>query len=242
MLWPFARARRNDPVHVPEPCFVIGDVHGHFDLLQRLVAKAPQGAEVICVGDYVDRGEDSAGVLRWLQERPEITCLIGNHELMMLAFLDDPTGSAARWLDFGGHQTLVSFGLTDSAVAKDAEALQQLADGLRTAMGPALIDWLRGLPSHVVRGNVLITHAGANPHLPVDGQPDDVLAWGHADFRRVARTDGMWVLHGHTIANIPEVRDGVISIDTGVYATGRLTAAILDTDGCRFVGVDQAET
>ncbi len=240
-LWPRRQSERLAPVAVASPCFVIGDIHGCAVLLERLLARAPEGSELICVGDYVDRGDQTADVLRLLMARPDITCLLGNHEAMLLNFLDEPTGPAKRWLRHGGLQTLASFGVSGGADTTDPELLQKLSDDLAAAMGPAMIDWLRELPCKALRGNVLITHAGADPALSPDDQPDKVLIWGHPDFGKRARSDGFWVLHGHTIVNVPEMRHGKIAVDTGAYATGRLTAAYLTSDGCVFIGVDHTD-
>lgn len=239
-LLPSGPAARFDDPFVESPCFVIGDVHGCLAPLQRLLDAAPDEAEVICLGDYVDRGDDSAGVLRLLKERPDITCLMGNHEAMMLKFLDDPTGSAARWLRYGGLQTLASFGVSGGVETKDPEVLSQLRDDLLAAMGRDLLDWMAELPVLEQRGNVAILHAGADPAQPLTDQPDKTLIWGHPDFGKVPRQDGQWVLHGHTIVDAPAMKDGIISIDTGAYATGRLTAAHLTSEGCQFVQADGA--
>ncbi|MEY1556943.1 metallophosphoesterase [Yoonia sp. R2331] len=238
-LWPARQSNRTVPISVDPPCFVIGDVHGCADLLAKILDRAPPDADLICVGDYVDRGDHSADVLGILQARPDITCLMGNHEAMMLKFLDNPIGPANRWLRFGGLQTLASFGVTGGAETDDPDQLTRLSEALRTAMGTALIDWLRDLPCQTLRGNVMITHAGADPALAPADQDDKVLIWGHPDFAKRKRDDGLWVLHGHTIVNMPEARNGRIAIDTGAYATGRLTAAHLTPQGCTFVEVDR---
>lgn len=228
-----------DP-YVESPCFVIGDIHGCLGHLERLLDAAPVGAEVVCLGDYVDRGDNSAGVLRLLAQRPDITCLMGNHEAMMLKFIDDPTGSASRWLRYGGLQTLASFGVTGGVETKDEKLLTRLRDDLVDAMDDDLTQWMARLPVLEERGNVAILHAGADPAEPVADQSANTLIWGHPDFGKVPRQDGRWVLHGHTIVDAPTMRDGIISIDTGAYATGRLTAAHLTPDGCVFVQADGA--
>ncbi len=234
-------AARLDPVAVDPACFVIGDIHGCDTLLARLLDKAPKDAQLICVGDYVDRGDDSAAVLRRLHARPDITCIAGNHEAMLLKFIDAPTGNARRWLRFGGLQTLASFGISGALETRDPGLLTGFRDSLVAAMGPDLLGWLRDMPTQVCVGNVAVVHAGADPALGLADQKDSTLIWGHPDFGKTSRTDGLWVLHGHTIVGRPSCSDGIISIDTGAYATGRLTAAHLTTHGCAFVTVDQAD-
>jgi len=228
------------PIAPEEPLCVIGDIHGCADLLERLslmiAAEVDTGTRIICVGDYVDRGDASAAVLRMLMEEATrsgtpLTCLAGNHEDMLIGFLDDPQQAGSRWLRYGGLQTLASFGLRGVSETMSGPDLDRARDGLREAMGPKLEAWLRGLPLHVQSGNVAIVHAAADPELPILQQDRKVLLWGHAEFSRRPRTDGVWVAHGHTV--VPEIRQqrGRLALDTGAYATGRLSAAILDPDG-----------
>lgn len=218
----------------PEPAapfFVIGDIHGCLQQLGDLlleIEKREEVPQVICVGDMIDRGEHSAGVLRLLRrlngEFGElVTCIKGNHEAMMLDFIDDPEKHGGRWLRNGGLQTLASFRIGRGANTSHAE----VRDALVEALGVDMIDWLQGLPLTWQSGNVVVVHAGADPKLPLDMQASETLLWGSSDFSRVSRSDGMWVVHGHTIVRDPAARLGRISIDTGAYATGRLSAAYI---------------
>mgnify|MGYP000327236838 CR=1 FL=1 len=225
------------------PFFAIGDVHGCLGkmqtLLQAISAKDAE-APIIFVGDYVDRGEQSAQVLAHVMEmdaNPNVTCLIGNHEEMMLSFLDDPQKKGARWLRYGGLQTLASFGVRGIATGMKGEALDQAASGLREAMGDEMIAWLRALPTHWVSGNIAVVHAAADPGLPMSEQSAKTLRWGHPDFEDEVRTDGTWVLHGHTIVDQAHMTAGRIAIDTGAYATGRLTAAHVTAGDVTFISV-----
>lgn len=228
------------PIAPTEPLCVIGDVHGRADLLEglsrRIGDEAEPGTHIVLVGDYVDRGDASAAVLRMLmaedtQTETRLTCLAGNHEEMMIAFLDDPQQTGSRWLRYGGLQTLASFGLRGISETMTGDDLERARDALREAMGPDLESWLRNLPVQVQSGNVAVVHAGADPDLPILQQSRKALLWGHSDFSRRVRSDGVWVAHGHTV--VPEVcaAGGRIPLDTGAYATGRLSAAILAPDG-----------
>ena len=217
--------RRAAPVR-PEAAFtVLGDIHGRDDLLARALART--SLPVVCVGDYVDRGPRSAGVLRRLFARPDVVCLMGNHEEMLLDFLDDPAGRGRRWLDHGGAQTVESFGL-DPRGAPGATR-----DALAAAMGPDLVAWVRGLPSSWISGNVAVVHAAADPARPLDGQDPAVLRWGHRAFPGWRR-DGIWVIRGHVTVGAPTVAQGVVSIDTGAWATDRLTLAHVRPGEIRF--------
>ena len=103
-------------------------------------------------------------------------------------------------------------------------------DPVKLAMGADMIAWLRDLPSMWKSGNVTVVHAGADPATPIARQGVKTLVWGHKNFDTKPRQDGVWVLHGHTIVDVATAQDGRIAVDTGAYATGRLTAAYI-TDG-----------
>lgn len=226
------------PLAPDTPLAVVGDVHGRLDLLDLLLghleAVAPDH-RIILVGDLVDRGEDSAGVLRRLIGRPDITCLRGNHEAMCLGFLDNPEREGRRWLGNGGLQTLASFDLRGLSLQPGPEALRQMRDRLAEAMGSAMIDWLRNLPVIFQDGNIAVIHAGADPLVSLEEQEESSLLWGHPRFGTVPRGDGIWVVHGHVIQAEPLAKAGRIAVDTGAYATGRLTAALIGAGEVRFL-------
>ena len=207
-----------------QPFTAIGDIHGRADLLSRFLDSAPDH-QIVCVGDYVDRGDQSAEVLQILAARRDIVCLSGNHEEMMLGFIADPVVNGRRWLRNGGLQTLASYGI--GAVTENSRdaTMKAAAERLRAAMGEPLIDWLRTLPTYWQTGNVAVVHAGADPAVPITDQTIRTLHWGHEEFQKKRRSDDTWVIHGHTIVDAAVIEDGRIAIDTGAYATGRLTAA-----------------
>ena len=226
------------PLAPEQPLAVIGDVHGRDDLLAQLaaeVASSAPTAQVVLVGDLIDRGERSAQVLHRVSERGDWLCLRGNHEAMCLEFLDDPERFGPRWLGNGGLQTLASFGIGAVSQQSRGGALRQARDRLEVAMGDKLIGWLRKRPLHWRSGNVVVVHAAADPGRPIEGQSEQVLLWGHPRFAEEPRQDGLWVVHGHTILPQPVVRKGRIGLDTGAYATGRLTAALIGPGSITFV-------
>lgn len=233
-----APAAFDAPLAPDGPLAVIGDVHGRDDLLARLVAevaaKAPE-ARLVLVGDLIDRGERSAEVLRRVAEQDEWLCLRGNHEAMCLEFLDDPERYGPRWLVNGGLQTLASFGVGGVTERSRGGALQAARDRLQVAMGEALIGWMRSLPLLWQSGNVVVAHAGADPERSIAAQEEQALLWGHPRFTEAPRRDGLWVVHGHTILPRPIVEAGRIGVDTGAYATGRLTAALIQAGGVGFL-------
>ncbi len=218
-----------------ERCLVIGDVHGRLDLLQALLPRLDDGSPWVFVGDYIDRGDYSAQVLRQLMHlsvtsNGRVTCLMGNHEEMLLEFLKDPFTMGPMWLRNGGAQTLASFGITDVTADKG-----EMSDRLRQAMGQSLLDWLAERPLIWTSGNVSVVHAALDPKKPITRQDRKTCLWGHPKFRQQPRRDGQWVVHGHTIVNQPQAQDGVISVDTGAFATGQLSAADLSPGGLRFI-------
>ena len=227
-----------DPPQPDEAFYIVGDIHGELFLLDRLLTKISRDHRIVFVGDYVDRGRHSAGVLRRLLDLSGdpaalITCLLGNHEAMLLGFLRDPVMNSS-WLRHGGRQTIMSFGLAGISERAEEQALLKTRDRLAEVMGDDLIRWLEALPSVFQSGNLAVVHAGADPKVSMKDQKPDRLIWGHPDFRRIPRHDGVWIAHGHTIVEDPVALNGVISVDTGAYATGRLTAAFVSSDRVGF--------
>lgn len=237
-------------IEVPAPnpdraTYAVGDIHGRSDLLNRMIdlIHADAGsteAAVVFLGDYVDRGEQSAEVLRRLMalsqaEPGRITCLMGNHERMMLDFIDQGDAGASRWLRVGGLQTLASFGIGGVSETAPPDAIADAALRLCEALGPDLLDWVRRLPLSTRSGNVHFVHAGADPALGMEDQAPRTLLWGGAGTTGVPRRDGQWVVHGHIIVDAPFAERGYVNVDTGAWYTGRLTAACLDHGDIRFL-------
>ena len=222
-----------------EPFVAIGDIHGCAtllnDLLTRLKAECP-AARIVCVGDYIDRGPQSAEVLARLraleaEHQPGVTCLLGNHEAMCLEFLEIPSEAGPLWLRNGGRQTLESFGVTAT------EDLDTTRDQLVAAMGPAMIRWLQALPKFWQSGNVIVSHACGNPRSPMNPNRSHGLLWGHSDSLKMARRDGNWMVHGHFITPNPCLVRGRIPVDTGAFDSGVLTAAVVGEAEVWFVQV-----
>ncbi len=211
---------------------IVGDLHGRADLLEQL-PPVEDGATRILVGDYVDRGPDSRSVLEIARARSVEegwVCLFGNHEEMMLSFLTDP-GASRRWLRYGGLQTLESFGVGGVTESAEEERLADAAQAVVEALAPGLQDWVENLPTVWTSGTLCVVHAGLDPALPISIQSRDAKIWGHPEFHKTPRQDGIWVAHGHTIVDAPIAESGIISTDSGAYATGRLTLARVAPDG-----------
>ncbi|UOA34119.1 Serine/threonine-protein phosphatase 2 (plasmid) [Sulfitobacter sp. DSM 110093] len=226
------------------PFFAVGDIHGCAALLSRLFDRLDEAAlgQETCVflGDYIDRGAQSRHVLLQLYEisqlMPErVICLMGNHERMMLDFIDDPAGAGSIWLQNGGAETLESFGIGLRRGAMDAEVSVHLADQLEAALPGGMQDWLRGLPMQWSTGNIYCVHAALSPKRAPDDQRAQVMLWGHPDFLKAQREDGNIVVHGHTIVKNAGLEGGRIAVDTGAYRTGRLSAVHILQGDCKVI-------
>ncbi len=220
-----------------EPLCVIGDIHGRLDLLDALLARVGEDHRLVFVGDYLDRGPQSAQVLDrliGLTAQGRATCLLGNHEAMFLGFVDAPERGGG-WLRAGGTATLESYGVTGVGEWADLKARLAAQAALLKALPLEHLAFLFSLRPGLVSGNVLISHAGADPHQPVNGQSWEALVWGHGDFDRVPRRDGLWVIHGHRITREPRADGGRVAVDTGAWRTGQLTAAMIGAGTLRFV-------
>lgn len=227
--------------HIPAGCilYAVGDIHGECALLEQLLdhilqdaaaAGSGQTATIIFLGDYIDRGPDSRAVLERLSGPPpmgvEWRFLRGNHEQALLDFLTDPEG-AAFWLRFGGVETLASYGVLAPPGTLDPRRLESLATQLRERLPSRHLDFLRCSEMMAVVGDYAFVHAGIDPALPLDQQRREDLLWMREGFIDRPIRGNHVIVHGHTIVDAPLVEGNRIAIDTGAYATGRLTAVVL---------------
>ena len=222
-----------------EPLFILPDLHGALPLLQAALSlKSQKFADhrLVVLGDMIDRGMESAAVLRCLMALPDATCLLGNHEAMLLDVLEDPLRHGPDWLRFGGQETLLSFGW--QGLPRGRDALQEMAQMLRAQMGEAMIEWLRTRPLYCQSGNVVMVHAALDPRRGLHAQSRQSMLWGHPDFGRIARQDGLFVVHGHTIVREARVEGGRLSLDTGAYATGDLSFSVIDSGAANLYKLD----
>lgn len=219
----------------PAAIYAIGDVHGCLRELKQLEADIINDAEtfpgekwLIMLGDYVDRGPDSANVLEHLIEsRPpglQTIYLTGNHEIMMEEFILRPNMKSS-WLRNGGIETLLSYGV-------DMESLERLpadnrSDMLRTKIPASHQKFLRELDALVVVNDTIFVHAGIRPGILTANQSEADLFWIRDEFYDAPPIPGLRVVHGHTPASQPVNLPNRICVDTGAYATGRLTAVRL---------------
>ncbi len=235
-----------------ERVYAIGDVHGRADLLLGLLERIQADAwaikdhrrtRLVFLGDYIDRGDDTARVLKILSglkesETDGIVCLMGNHEAALLSFLSDPIGNP-DWLRFGAMQTLASFGVEVLSADPDPVQRVRIRDALAYALRPYMA-FLRGLDPMVRSGDVVFAHAGWRPENPnTAGSTQDML-WGYSEFLQAQPVPGVRVVHGHYDSARPVSAPGRICVDTGAYYSGLLTAVRLD-DGEVFLSVNGAD-
>jgi serine/threonine protein phosphatase 1 len=228
--------------------YAIGDVHGRLDLLRRLLElirdDAAQGKSarkvVVYLGDYIDRGPESKGVIDLLLSRPmrnagfEEIRLMGNHEDILLQFLAD-VRCGPHWFAYGGMATLESYGVRPPGLMAAEEDLVRAQRDLQGKIPPAHLEFLRRMPLRHEEGGYLFVHAGLRPGVALDEQIGQDLMWIRDEFLESDADFGKLVVHGHTIAEAPQLRANRIGIDTGAYATGVLTALVLEGNERRFI-------
>ena len=215
-----------------ERIYALGDVHGRLDLFEAAIAaieaddtaSRPAQTTVILLGDLIDRGPDSAGVIAaaraWSERRP-VRILLGNHEEMLLRALDSDE-VMRHFLRYGGRETVLSYLSEPDRYhrAELAEARALMVD----AIPETDLDFIRSFDDSIRVGDYLFVHAGIDPDTPLEGQSGGDLRWIREPFLSHAGSFGPVVVHGHTITDRPHVRHNRIGIDTGAYRSGRLTA------------------
>lgn len=225
--------------------YAIGDVHGCLSLLDELlasieadVAEHPVGeAWLVLVGDLIDRGPQSAGVIERLRtyrhDRLKPVFLMGNHEEYFLRILGGEMKKLDSWLTYGGKECVESYGLLpeDLVVLPEGEALLRL----RRAVPDNHRRFLKGFHDTFRFGDYLFVHAGIRPGVAFEQQSREDLRWIREPFLSDAGDHGFVVVHGHTIVDAVEERSNRIAIDTGAYRSGVLTALVVEGADRRFL-------
>lgn len=226
--------------------YAVGDIHGCLKPLRQLLAliredAARSGLEPILIflGDYIDRGPDSKGVvdeLIWLSRDSfaRVSLLRGNHDDALLRFIEDPIESAA-WLDHGGGVTLQSYDVTPPATRGDPDALKQAARDLSAALPPSHLEFFQSLGGIATIGDYVFVHAGLRPGVSIEEQTSHDILWIRSEFLNSKVEFPKVVVHGHTPVEVPYRDRRRIGVDTGAYATGVLTAVRLRDDSCSFL-------
>ena len=227
-----------------ERIYVIGDIHGRSDLLAKMVLAIESDLRTspvvdgltVTLGDYVDRGPDSKGVLDRLAKNPfptEYIALKGNHEVLLEAFLRDPA-VGSQWRQLGGLETLHSYGVSVAAVMI-GKGFEEASDALRQAIPEEHLQFLASLKLSVSVGDYFLCHAGVRPGVALEKQSAEDLLWIRDEFLNSKKNFGKVVVHGHTPTDAPEVLPTRINIDTGAFATGQLTCLVLERGSRRFL-------
>ncbi len=225
----------------PAAVYAIGDVHGcHRQLAaleQAIIADAAalRGEKwLVTLGDYVDRGPDSASViehlLRPLPSGFRRFTLRGNHEQMMLDFLRDPE-TCAYWIEEGGDATLKSYGVDLTAEYVPETLLTDFMAHVLARIPKAHLKFIAGLPLFLSLPGWLFVHAGVRPGVDIDHQSAEDLTWIRESFLNGPGMPGVRVVHGHTPTPEPVVTPTRIGIDTRCFMSGRLTAVRVTPDG-----------
>jgi serine/threonine protein phosphatase 1 len=220
--------------------YAVGDVHGRADLLTQIFEMIDADLKhfpahrslQIFLGDYIDRGPDSRAVIDLLIERSrlhETICLKGNHEEILLDVLKNPA-SFRDWSGLGGVATLMSYGIVPNQDIRGNDGLE-LVESLRRAVPSSHLRFLNELKCSFSCGEFFFVHAGVKPGIPLDAQNEDDLLWIRSEFLGSSVDFGKYVVHGHTPVMQPDIRPNRINIDTGAYATGKLTLLAIEGDG-----------
>jgi serine/threonine protein phosphatase 1 len=233
----------------PGTCvFAIGDIHGCQDALALLLdcvledaieaIRKGLEAHLVFLGDYVDRGPDSRGVLDSLTALPETPIhwhfLEGNHEAALMSFLASPLTNAS-WFDFGGIETLASYGVSVPTGPLSEIHLLTMAEDLDEQLPPRHRRFLENLDLMVELGDYLFVHAGIRPGVPLAAQSRGDLLTIRKPFLGSTTWHGKKIVHGHSVIAEPMIRPERIAIDTGAYRSGRLTCAVLEGGDCHFI-------
>lgn len=223
--------------------YAIGDIHGRLDLLRDLHARIVEHGrnfagtrKIIYLGDYIDRGLDSRGVIELLSTETldgfEPVFLRGNHDDWLLHFLQD-SSRGPGWLRNGGDATLFSYGVhseTERASGDEPaeDRLRRAQAELRAALPEHHLRFFNGLALCHEEGDYFFAHAGVRPGRPLEEQSADDLIWIREDFLASKADFGKVVVHGHSISYEPELLANRIGVDTGAYFSGTLTAVVLE--------------
>ena len=216
--------------------YAVGDIHGRSDCLETVFERIdadPRRADAdrhveVYLGDYVDRGPDTRGVIDMLIARRaarEVVTLCGNHERVMQTVLADP-GALPNWVQFGGLATMASYGVAATPPRDAADLMARRAEWL-AVFPEAHARFLSELELSTTVGDYFFVHAGVRPGVDLADQREADLLWIRADFLNSKKWHGKMIVHGHTPVDIADFRDNRINIDTGACFSGKLTCLAL---------------
>jgi serine/threonine protein phosphatase 1 len=238
-VWNSRPSQRRATARLPDGLrvYAIGDIHGRADLLEALLLQIDVDCAlypsirpiVVFLGDYIDRGPGSREVLDILSgcgRTRETVFLRGNHETFVDRFLSEPA-ILDEWRLCGGLETLMSYGLKPS-INPDAAEQARLAVELAKAMPPRHVEFLDTLELSFSCGDFLFVHAGIRPGVAIRKQREEDLLWIRDEFLFCEQPFEKFIVHGHTPVPAPDIRSNRVNIDTGAFATGRLTCIAIE--------------
>lgn len=221
-----------------ERVYAVGDVHGRYDLFRSIVKKIVAHWEagpstfakvkIVLLGDLIDRGPASAHCLEFayqLVNNSNVVLLRGNHEDLLLKSLQGQAVAQEIWLANGGLSFLAEYGVAPPQKGEDSF---DLAERLAKAVPQHLVQLLEEAPLTFQSGDYLFVHAGIRPGRPLARQREEDLLFIRKEFTESSRKHGAIIVHGHTIVEQVEMHDNRIAVDTGAYATGRLSCICLE--------------
>ncbi len=220
--------------------YAVGDIHGRLDLLNQLISRIEDDVAarprmktfIVFLGDLVDRGAESAGVVERLRTfsppYAKPIFLGGNHEEVLLRILAGDIGILPSWLKFGGAECAESYGIDPDALrsADELTALRMVKEKVPQSHN----EFLKSFADTFRFGDYLFVHAGIRPGVALEEQDRSDLRWIREPFLTDAKEHGFVIVHGHTIVPAVEERRNRIAIDTGAYRTGMLTAVAIEDD------------
>ena len=233
----FARTADPEPqayaLPAGERVYAIGDIHGRRDCFDTLLGmidaddetRGRADTKLVLLGDLVDRGADSRGVIEramHMAKSPKTVLLMGNHEEILIRAWEGDRKAAALFHRVGGRETLLSYGVTEADY--DACDFDDIADLIAAHVPVEHIAFLRSFVDQWQCGDYLFVHAGIRPGLPLDEQRPSDMRWIRREFLDDPRDHGVMVVHGHSITEDVDERPNRIGIDTGAFASGKLTA------------------
>jgi len=220
--------------------YAIGDIHGCADLLAELLASIAADARsrdaaqnrLVYLGDYVDRGPDSAGVIDLVLDGAppgfSVVALMGNHEEMMHRFMTGELSLGRTWMINGGDATLGSYGVDPPAYTDESAIYRRARSDLVARIPMRHYDFLKKLVLTHACGDYFFVHAGVRPGVPLAQQHQEDLLWIREEFLDSEEDFEKRIVHGHSIAPKPIIHGNRIGIDTGAYLSGTLTALVLE--------------
>lgn len=218
--------------------YAVGDIHGRSDLLAETFARIDDDVRrrpvervvEVYLGDYIDRGPDSSGVLDLLAVRlvrRHAICLRGNHEAILETFLRRDADTLYHWAKLGGLQTLASYGIVPRT-RFEAETPLAIQRSMLEIFPREHELFLQCLRNSFVCGDFLFVHAGIRPGVPMNLQDPEDLFWIRDEFLNSVLNHGKVIVHGHTPVDHPDIRENRINIDTGAWRTGTLTCIAIE--------------